>query len=428
MMYNWNRRKHILNQNSYSKIIKFIKKKSIKSEGGIFVDIAKEVKALEEELIHLRRDFHTYPELGYQEFRSQEIIEKYLEDLGLEVNRMTKTGVVGLLKGENPGPTLLMRADMDALPIEEETGLSFQSKNKGLMHACAHDGHMATLLIAAKILTKSKDKIHGNIKFVFQPNEEDAGAKAMVKAGVLENPKVDASIGIHIWTPVEVGQISVQEGPVMGAHDNFKVTIKGRGGHSSSPHNAIDPVIVAAQVILSAQHIETKQINALTPTVVSFSSIHAGTASNIIPEEVIMQGTLRYLYDGSDEGVEKPRVRLEKIVKGISETFGAEGEIEFYPANFTVSNHPNIANLVKKHAAEVVGEENVVPYMTMAGEDFSEFTIGIPSTFYFIGAGNQKEGKSYPHHHPKFDIDERALSIGVEMHVRTALDYLSSKA
>ncbi|QNO14712.1 amidohydrolase [Alkalicella caledoniensis] len=391
------------------------------------MDVKALVSNLKEELINLRRDFHKYPELGFQEFRTQRVVEEYLKQCGLEVEKMAKTGVVGLLKGDNPGPTLLLRGDMDALPMTEEADVPYKSLNEGVMHSCAHDGHVAMLLVAAKILSSNKDMLHGNVKFVFQPNEEDAGAKFMVEEGVLQNPTVDACAAIHLWTPIEVGKISVSEGAVMGAHENFKVKIKGKGGHSSSPHNAIDPVLIASQVIVATQAITTKEINALKPTVINFSMIHGGTAPNIIPEEVELQGTLRYLYEGGPDTPEKPRKRMERIIAGICETFGASYEMEFIPCNFPVVNDAKMAGFVKGIAASIVGQENIVPYVTMAGEDFSEFTIGIPSTLYFVGAGNEAKDAHYPHHHPKFNIDEDSLSIGVEMHVRTALEYLSPK-
>ena len=390
--------------------------------------IKKQIEELNDEIVMLRRDFHQHPELGFEEFRTSAIIANYLEELGLEVQRnVAKTGVVALLKGMAEGPTLLMRADMDALPITEENDVFYKSVNPGKMHACGHDGHMAMLLVAAKILSKNRDKLYGSIKFVFQPNEEDAGAKFMVEEGVLENPKVNAAVAIHLWSPIETGKMSISVGPVMGAMDIFNIVIKGKGGHTAMPQYAIDPVIVAAQIIMGAQIIQTKQINVLTPTIISFAKVNAGTSSNIIPETVEMQGTLRYLYKGGPDSIERPRERLEKIVKGICETFSTAYEIEFQTSNFTVSNDPVMTNIVRKIAIDMVGEENLVPYQTMAGEDFSEFTNDIPSTFYFVGIGNKVKGTDYPHHHPKFDIDEDALAIGVEMHVRTALEYLSQK-
>lgn len=389
------------------------------------MDVKKQIEKLNEELISLRRDFHMYPELGFEEYRSQEKIMDYLENIGLKPEKFTKTGVVALLEGEKPGKTLLMRADMDALPIVQENEVPYKSKEEGKMHACGHDGHMAMLLVAAKILVQHKDKIKGNIKFVFQPNEEDAGAIHMVADGVLENPKVDAATAIHLWTPIEVGKISVSEGPVMGAMDIFDITIYGKGGHTAMPQEAIDPVIVAAQIIMGSQVIQTKQIDPLTPTLITFAKLNSGTASNIIPEKVEMSGTLRYLYKGGPDSIERPRERLEKVVKGICETFGTTYEINFTPSNFTVENDKELTGKIKKIASDLVGSENVVPYVTLAGEDFSEFTKDIPSTFYFIGVGNEEKGTDYPHHHPKFDIDEDALVTGVEMHVRAALEYLS---
>ena len=390
------------------------------------MDIKKQVEDLNDELIALRRDFHMHPELGFEEYRSQEKVIEYLESIGLKAEKMTKTGVVALLEGEKPGKTLLMRADMDALPVTEENDVPYKSKNEGKMHACGHDGHMAMLLVAAKILSQHKDKIHGNIKFVFQPNEEDAGAIFMVEDGVLENPKVDAATAIHLWTPIETGKISVSEGPVMGAMDVFDITIHGKGGHTAMPQETIDPVIVAAQIIMGAQIVQTKQINALTPTLITFAKVNSGTASNIVPEKVEMAGTLRYLYKGGPDSIERPRERLEKIVKGICETYDTTYEMKFTPSNFTVENDKELTGKIKEIAMDLVGSENVVPYVTLAGEDFSEFSKEIPSTFYFVGVGNKEKGTDYPHHHPKFDIDEDALATGVEMHVRAALDYLSN--
>lgn len=387
------------------------------------MEIKDQIKALEDELIAVRRDFHQYPELGFQEFRTQEKIMQYLEKCGLKPKKMAKTGVVALLEGAGEGPTLLMRADMDALPVTEENDVSYKSVNEGVMHACGHDGHMAMLLVAAKILTQNKDKLQGKIKFVFQPNEEDAGAKFMVEEGVLENPRVDAATAIHLWSPIETGKISVTPGPVMGAMDIFRIRIKGKGGHTAMPQEAKDPVIIAAQIIMGAQVIQTQQINVLTPTIISFAKVDTGTSSNIIPEEAVLEGTLRYLYKGGDDSLERPRKRLEKVVVGICQTFDAQYEIEFMPSNFTVENDAKLANMIKKIAEELVGPDNVIPYMTMAGEDFSEFTKQIPSTFYFVGIGNKDKGTDYPHHHPRFNIDENALSIGVEMHVRSALEY-----
>ncbi|MFB0972818.1 MAG: amidohydrolase [Neofamilia sp.] len=265
------------------------------------MDISKEVNKYIDELIILRRHFHMYPELGFQEFKTQEYIVNYLvnylENLGLSPKRMAKTGVVALLEGNGPGKTLMLRADMDAVMVEEEADVDYKSKNPGIMHACGHDGHMAMMLITAKILTENKDKFSGNVKFVFQPNEEDAGAYLMVREGVLENPKVDAAMAIHLWSPIETGMMSIQEGPVMGAMDIFRLEILGKGGHTALPQDALDPIYIASQVVINIQAIQTKEINPLTPTTISVAKLVSGTSPNIIPSKAELEGTIRYLYN-----------------------------------------------------------------------------------------------------------------------------------
>ncbi len=379
---------------------------------------------LSEELKELRRYFHKNPELGFNEYKTQKKIIEYLKELNLNPQVIAKTGVVAILEGNHPGRTLLIRADMDALPIEEETKVDYSSTNKGIMHACGHDAHVAMLLVAAKVLSKMKDKIHGNVKFVFQPNEEDAGAYLMVEEKVLENPKVDAAVALHIWSPIETGKISIQAGPVMGAMDIFKIKIKGKGGHTALPQEALDPILIASNIVIAIQSIQTKEINALTPTIISVAKIHAGTSSNIIPESAELEGTIRYLYKGEDNSLEKPRVRFERIVAGICETFGGKYEMEISPSNFVVDNDPELAQLIKDNATDLVGANNIVPYQTIAGEDFSEFGRDIPSCLFFVGSGNKEKGTDYPHHHPKFNIDEDALFTGMKMHVLNALKFL----
>lgn len=402
-----------------SKIIKIIRK------GNEKMDISKEVNKYTDELIMLRRHFHMYPELGFQEFKTQEYIINYLENLGLNPKKMAKTGVVALLEGNSPGKTLMLRADMDALMVEEETDEDYKSKNPGTMHACGHDGHMAMMLITAKILTENKDKFSGNVKFVFQPNEEDAGAYLMVEEGVLENPKVDAAMAIHLWSPIETGMMSIQEGPVMGAMDIFRLEILGKGGHTALPQDALDPIYIASQIVINIQAIQTKEINPLTPTTISVAKLVSGTSPNIIPSKAELEGTIRYLYKGDKNSLENPLGRFERIVKGICDTYGASYNLEITPSNFVVDNDSEIANLIKKNAEELIGSENIVPYQTMAGEDFSEFTKEIPACLFFVGMKNIEKNTHYPHHHPKFNIDEDALALGVEMHVRNTLRYLN---
>ncbi len=393
------------------------------------MDILKDIEVLKDELIALRRDFHKHPEVGFEEFRSSEIIANYLKDLGLEVKTgIAKTGVVGLLKGKEPGKTILLRADMDALPVLEENDVEYKSVYEGKSHACGHDGHMAMLLIAAKILTKYKDKLKGNIKFLFQPNEEDAGAKYMIEEGVLENPKVDAAAAIHVWTPIKSGDIGINPGPVMGSHDNFKITITGKGGHSSAPHDSVDPIIAAAALIQSAQAIQSREINVLKPTSLMFGKINAGTAPNIIPEKVEIEGSIRCLYAGDDNSEEKPKLRLKRMVETVCDVYRSKGEIEYFPSSLAVINDPNLTEMFKGEAQQIVDRNNgnIIPYVCMAGEDFSEFGIKVPAVLTFVGSGNEEKGCSYPHHHPKFNIDEDVLSTGVEVHIRNVLKFLNS--
>ncbi|MDZ7671546.1 MAG: amidohydrolase [Halanaerobiales bacterium] len=333
---------------------------------------------------------------------------------------------MGLLEGDNPGKTLMLRADMDALPITEQNDVEYKSQNEGVMHACAHDGHTSMLMIAAKILSKHKDKINGNIKFVFQPNEEGEAARRMIEEGVLENPKVDGAFGIHLWSPIESGKIAISHGAVMGGLYEFELKIKGQGGHTSAPHDAIDPIIVASNVIQSVQSIQTREIDPLKPTLIMFGQINGGTATNIIPEEVMLRGTIRYLYRDNPGGNERPKERFERIIKNVCDSHRADYEIEYIVESPPVYNNEEMVELAYESAQEVMeNKSDIVDYTNLAGEDFGEFSDEVPSTFYFIGIGNKEKGTHFAHHHPKFNIDEDSLSLGVEMHVRSALNYLS---
>jgi len=389
--------------------------------------IKEQVADLHDELIHLRRDFHKYPELGFEEKRTSEKVADYLRTCGIKVKRLAKTGVVGLLNEKKPGRTLLLRADMDALPIQEMNEIHYKSVHEGKMHACGHDGHMAMLLVAAKILSRLKDELKANVKFVFEPNEENVAARKMIEEGVLEDPKVDAALGIHLWTPIESGKIGIVSGPVMAAMEHFRLIIRGKGGHTASPHNAIDPIITAANIIQTVQVTQTREIDVLKPTLIMFGKITGGTASNVIPENVEIDGTLRYLYGNGEDNNERPKERFERIVNNICKAYRAECELTFLYGHPAVINDSKMADLVRTCAEGIVGRLNLVSFISMAGEDFSEFAVRVPSALYFIGAGNEKKETHYPHHHPRFNIDEDVLPNGVEMHVRTALRFLSQQ-
>jgi len=387
--------------------------------------IKKQVADLNDELINLRRDFHMHPELSFEEWRTSKVVLDYLNSLGLEVKGgIAKTGVVGILRGKKAGGTILLRADMDALPIQEENEVSYKSINEGKMHACGHDGHTAMLLVAAKVLCQHKDQINGNIKFVFQPAEETAGARFMIEEGVLEDPHVDAALGIHLETSLKSGEIGITAGPIMAGADYFKLTIEGKGGHTGYPHSSIDPIMAAANVITTAQIIQTREIDVLKRTIlIAFGRIEGGVAPNTIPGKVELGGTVRYLHRSAEEEEKK----FERIIAGVCEAHGTKYELKFMPSNRSLSNDSKMVKLVRSVAQKLVPRNHIVSDIrSMGGEDFSEFASKVPSAFYFIGTGNEEKETNYPHHHPRFNIDEDTLSMGVEMHVGTALAYLSS--
>lgn len=386
--------------------------------------IRKRITELNSELIDLRRDFHRHPELGFEEYRTAETIESYLGKLGLNTRRMTRTGVVAVLEGAKPGPVLMLRADMDALPVTEENEFDYRSQNVGVMHACGHDAHMAMLLVAARILSENKADIAGTVKFVFQPNEEIAGAIHMIEDGVLENPAVDAVMGIHIWTPVASGKIAITPGPVMGGLDVFKMTIHGKGGHTGVPEDAVDPVIAAANVIQTVQVIQTREISNLKSTIIMFGKIAGGTKSNVIPEEVYLEGSIRFLYLGGPDSEEQPTQRFIRIAEQVCKTHRCTCEIDIVHENIPLINHAEMVKIAKETAQEVFADEkNIIDNQTIASEDFSEFSVKVPGVFMFLGSGNEKKGTHVSHHNPCFKIDEDTLPDGVAMYVKGALNF-----
>lgn len=380
------------------------------------------LKKLVPELIALRRDFHQYPELGFKEFATQKKIIAYLNNVGVKAQKIAKTGVVGALSGNRQGRTILLRSDMDALPIQEETNLEFQSKNSGIMHACGHDGHMAMLLVAAKILAQFKENIEGNIILAFQPNEEDAGAHKMIEENIIEDFKVDAAFGCHLWNQLETGKIDICDGPAMAASHYFYLTVKGVGGHAGFAHESIDPIFISSHIIQAVQSIQTRQINALDSAVIMFTSIHGGTNTTIIPEKTVLQGSIRFLYENGEDILKK----FEQVVNDICNLHGAGYELEFKTGNNMLSNDPSIAEVVRKAASSILKDEKKVTndIRTMAGEDFSEFAARVPAAFAFVGSKNKSQPIVYPHHHPQFDLDEDALVLGSELYINVARNYL----
>ncbi|MDA3916033.1 MAG: amidohydrolase [Deltaproteobacteria bacterium] len=389
--------------------------------------IKNQIKNLEQEVIDLRRDFHMYPELGFQEFKSAEKVEAYLQNLGFKTKRVAKTGVVALLDSGKPGHCLMLRADMDALPVTEENQISYKSRNEGIMHACGHDAHMAMLLVAAKVLADNTTFFKGKIKFIFQPNEEVAGAVKMIEEGVLENPKVDAAAGIHIWSLIPSGRLSITPGVVMGGLDVFKMRIKGRGGHTGYPYEAIDPVITAASIIQSVQIIQTREMDAQKPVIIMFGKINAGKKANIIPEEVLLEGTIRFLHAAPPDSENNPTKKFIRICKSVCETHQCTCDIKIEHENIPLINDDNMVTLAKDTAVEVFDSTDIIDHARyIAGEDFSEFSTKVPGVFIFLGCANPEKQSTFPHHNPKFNIDEDVLTKGVELHVKTAFNYLNN--
>jgi amidohydrolase len=384
-------------------------------------DIREMVHQQKDLIINTRRDLHRVPEPAYTEEKTSAYVAEYLNREGLPVQTgIARYGVVGLMETGGPGETLMLRADMDALPITEETGLSFASTHDGTMHACGHDGHMAMVLGAATVLNNVKGDLKGTIKFLFQPAEEGpGGAKPMIDAGVMENPKVDYSIGCHVWPDIPQGTIGVRPGPIMAAMDRFDIEIKGKGGHGAMPHQCIDALEVGTQVINAFQRIVSRQMNPLNPTVVTVGSFHAGSTFNVIPGEAKMCGTTRTF---DPEIWNQWEDRLDRIIRGVCESMGAEYTLNFARGYPVTINDESMAGLVRRCAEEVVGKEQVVvPELTLGGEDMSFFLEKSKGCYFFLGTAS--EGCA-PIHNPKFDFNEDTLLFGVETYCRIALELL----
>ena len=369
----------------------------------------------------LRQDLHRIPETAYTEEKTSRYVAAYLKSVGLEVKTgIARTGVVGLLEGGNSGRTLMIRADMDALEITEETGLDFASTHEGVMHACGHDAHMSMVLTAATILNEMKDHLKGTIKFLFQPAEEGpGGAGAMIDEGVMEDPHVDYAIGCHVWPDIPEGTIGVRPGPLMAAMDRFDLKIIGKGGHGAMPHQCVDALEVGCQVVNALQRVVSRQMNPVSPAVVTVGSFHAGEAFNVIPGTAEMCGTARTF----DRAVwERFPQQMERIVRGVCESMGASYELDYVHGFPPLVNDAEVSRLVQGCAEETVGKEKVIePEPTMGGEDMALFLEKAKGCFFFLGVGH--EGGA-PLHNAAFDFNENALSLGVETYCRVARELL----
>ncbi|MCE0450552.1 M20 family metallopeptidase [Brevibacillus sp. AF8] len=383
------------------------------------VTLNKAVEEIKDQVIAWRRYLHENPELSFHEEKTAQFVYETLLSFGnLEVSRPTKNSVMARLIGSQPGKVLAMRADMDALPITEENTFEFVSKNPGVMHACGHDGHTSMLLGTAKLLSGMKDQIKGEVRFFFQHAEEvyPGGAEEMVQAGVMDG--VDMVIGTHLWSTMEFGTVGICPGPMMAAPDTFWITVLGKGGHAALPHETIDSIAIAAQVVTNLQHIVSRNADPLDNLVLSVTQFVGGTTHNVIPGAVEICGTVRSFDKNLRESV--PEL-MERVIKGITEAHGAGYKFKYEFGYRPVINDAEVTKLMEEVVEESLGAEWVEHMRpTMGGEDFSAFQQKAPGCFFYVAAGNKEKGITYPHHHPRFTIDEDALEVGVKMFVNAA--------
>ena len=382
-------------------------------------DISREVRELVPELVALRRALHREPELAFAETRTAARVAAFLADSPLELRSgVGGTGVVATVEG-GPGPTVLLRVDMDALPIQEQSEAEYVSRSPGLMHACGHDGHTAMGAAAARILARRRPR--GRIRIVFQPAEEgEGGAQAVVGEGVMDG--VDRVLGIHLWNELPVGTLGVKSGPLMAAVDRLRIVVRGRGGHGAKPHRAADPVVAAAHVVIALQTLVAREVSPVQPAVLTVGSIHGGQAFNVIPDEVTLTGTLRTFDAELRRSLPE---RVTRIASGVASGLQCRAEVEVKPGNPAVINDASMAELAARAAARVVGEASVVsPEPTMGGEDMAIYFERSPGCFVFVGSANPARGLDQPHHSPRFDFDEEALAIGCEFLLQAAEEAL----
>lgn len=380
-----------------------------------------------DDVIAIRRDLHEYPELGYEEHRTSEIVAKELEKLGFKVQRnMGKLGVIGLLRGKEEGKTILLRADMDALPLEENNDLPFKSKNPGIMHACGHDVHVSVLLGVAKVLAEYKDQLKGNVKFAFQPAEESnptGGARYMIEAGALENPKVDAALGLHVWD-LPLGKVALRPGAIMAQSDRIYLTVKGKASHGAQPENGADAIVAAAHIITALQTIVSRNVGPLDSAVVTIGTIIGGARYNNTPDLVKLEGTVRIFDPKISDLIPK---RIKEVAENVAIALGCECEVNYVKGWSVTVNDEELNSEVTESFANAFGRENIIipnnPATT--GEDFSEFSKKVPSVYFWLGIGSEINEGRRTLHNPNLIVDERAIPIGMKAFVVATLDYLN---
>ena len=385
-------------------------------------EIASQSKEIHQWIVEKRRTIHRHPELMYEEFETSKLVQNTLKELKIPYKKdIAITGVVGTI-GNGKGPCIALRADMDALPIHEETDIDFKSEIDGKMHACGHDCHTAMLLGAARVLKENEHKINGTIKLIFQPAEEGgAGGKMMREQGVLLDPKVQQIFALHVAGTIPVGTLASKEGTLLAATSSIKILVKGKGGHAAAPHHTNDPVVTGSKIVVELQTLVSRELNPLEPGVISITMANAGSAFNVIPSTMELQGTIRSL---TIEGVSNLQTRVKEVAQSIAKANRCEAEVSFpgndYPPTI---NDAGCWQLGKSAAKEILGEENLIemPDPIMGGEDFAYYTEEVPGCFSFLGVGNPDIDAVYDVHHPMFKVDETALSLGTAIHVNTAL-------
>ncbi len=386
-----------------------------------------DIDELVPDMVAFRRDLHQHPELAYEEVRTSGIVARRLDSLGLQVQvGVAQTGVVGLLRGGKSQPgakTLAIRADMDALPIHEVNEIDYRSSVEGKMHACGHDGHTAIALAVAALFSKRQAELTGNVKFLFQPAEEGrSGANLMLKEGVMEG--VDGVIGLHLMSTSPVGRVGVRAGPVFASADGFVLSVKGKGGHAAMPQEAVDPIVISAYIITALQTLMSRESSPFSPAVISIGTIQAGRAFNIIPETAQMQGTVRAF---SQADREQWLRRIRELATGVSLAMGGSCEVQAYSGPHACVNDASMTHLVHEAAVASVGAGNVESseaVMTTSSDDMADFLKAVPGCYFIVGARNEEKGAHYPHHHPRFNFDEDAMSIAVEVLARAAMNFL----
>lgn len=383
-----------------------------------------ETSAIFPKLVAWRRDFHQHPELAFEEVRTATIVANELNQLGLEVQTgVGKTGVVAVLEGEHDGPTVLVRADMDALPVQEENTAPYISQTPNKMHACGHDAHTAILLGVATLLSAKRQYLKGRVKFVFQPAEETGeGAEAMIADGVLENPKPDIALGLHVWTGFPLGEVVLTNGPTMAGAQNFTIRVTGKGGHAAEPQQTHDPIVTAAHIITAAQSIVSRNIRPIDAGVISFTQMHAGDAFNVIPPYAELRGTIRSFKPDVHQTLAE---RLHQVAENIAQAMGCTATVELNQLLPPLVNHDSVTEQLRQGFREISPQLHITDDgRTMGGEDMAYFLQAAPGTYFFVGASNTERGLDFPHHHPRFDIDEQVLHIGTSLLTSAVANYV----